>query len=84
MSHLVSVSQLRAKYGKAFFNVEEDIYRAVAIWGNCYSLPTYLLRKGAFFWFIQFDDQFTADKWLDEWLKENPGYQITCLSEEKK
>jgi len=75
MAHLVSVSQLQAKTGKSFFNVEEG-YDTIGVWGNCFTLPTYLVTKNELFYFQQFDNQKAADEWLKDFEEE---WKITKL-----
>ena len=58
--------------GRSFLNIETYM-GYVQAWGNCFSLPTYVIKhKLNTMSLIQFDSQ----AWADEWLADNPGWEV--------
>jgi len=58
--------------GRAYLNIETHM-GCVQAWGNCYSLPTYVIKHQLnTMSLIQFDSQ----EWADEWLTDNPEWDV--------
>ncbi len=65
--HTIEVRQLET-YGGAFFNVNDNIYGHLEIWGSCYDNPTYFVRAGSTeYHLFTFDNQAFADEYFKEY-----------------